>query len=249
MVDDISELRRTRAELEQTRDRMQALSRRFLHVQESERRALSRELHDEIGQALSVAKINLQSLERFPNPDAVAPTIADTVRILDTAIERVRSLSRELRPPLLDELGLVAALHWLADAHARRTGTVVEFRSAEPDARFDSATEIACFRIVQEALHNVEKHAGARGATLNLDVQNDELHVIVSDDGVSFDVSDARRRATHGATLGLLSMEERAILVGGRVEWHSEPACGTEVRAWFPLRRDANGGRMAVDIG
>ena len=242
MVEDITERKRSEAMLRQSNDRLRSLSGRLLDIQETERRQLARELHDEIGQALTAAKINLQSLQRYPDPTAVAPRLADSVRIVERALQQVRSLSLSLRPPLLDDLGLAAALRWLVDERAHRTGTRVEFLDGVSESRFDAATEIACFRIAQEALNNVGKHSGARNVAVHLQVQHEALHLRVLDDGAGFDVATARQRAAGGASLGLLGMEERATLAGGGIEWHSVPGRSTEVHAWFPLHITSDAG-------
>jgi signal transduction histidine kinase len=164
------------------------------------------------------------------------------VRIVERALQQVRSLSLSLRPPLLDDLGLAAALRWLVDERAHRTGTRVEFLDGVSESRFDAATEIACFRIAQEALNNIDKHSGARNVSVNLQVQLEALHLRVLDDGAGFVVAAARGRAERGASLGLLGMEERATLAGGGIEWHSVPGRSTEVHAWFPLHITSDAG-------
>jgi signal transduction histidine kinase len=136
---------------------------------------------------------------------------------------------------MLDDLGLASALRWLTDQHVHRTGLHVEVRSSAVDARFDAAVETACFRVAQEALNNVVRHAGARHVTVELALYEQQLHLRVSDDGSGFDVPAARRRAAQGASLGLLAMKERATLTGGNIEWRSTPGEGTEVHAWFLL--------------
>jgi len=192
-------------------------------------------LHDEIGQALTATKINLQSLQRYPEPATIAARLGESVGIVERALGQVRSLSLELRPPLLDDLGLAAALRWLTDQHTRRTDLRVEFRSSSVDARFDAAAETACFRVAQEALNNICRYAGARHVAVELQVRDGGLHLLVSDDGAGFDVPAARLRAAQGASLGLLGMEERATLAGGGIEWRSTPGRGSEVHAWFLL--------------
>ena len=111
----------------------------------------------------------------------------------------------------------------------------MEVRSSAADARFDPAVETACFRVAQEAITNVVRHAGARQVTIELQALEDILHLRLIDDGTGFDVPAARRRASKGASLGLLGMEERVLLAGGGIEWRSAPGQGAEVHAWFPL--------------
>jgi PAS domain S-box-containing protein len=235
MAGDITEGKLAIEALEQSNERLKRLSARLLGIRETERRQLARELHDEIGQTLSAVKINLQSIERFPDPAALAPRLADSVRIVERALHQVRSLSLLLHPPLLDDMGLTAALQWLVDESGRRTGVLTELHASISESRFDPTIEIACFRIVQEALNNVEKHAGAQSATVELHVEGGNLQVTVSDDGNGFDVPDARRHAAEGQSLGILSMEERATLAGGGIEWESVPGDRTTVRVWFPV--------------
>ena len=221
--------------LEEKNMRLQSLSRRLLNIQETERRSLARELHDEIGQALTATKINLQALERFPDPATLASRLRDANSIVERALEQVRSLSLELRPPLLDDLGLPAALRWLLDQHARRSGLQVQFVSDPFEGRPGAEVETACFRIAQQGLMNVVKHAGARTVRVELRRVGDALHLHVRDDGAGFDVLAARARAMRGESLGLLSMEERAALAGGGIEWTPAPGRGTDVHAWFAL--------------
>ena len=215
--------------------RLRALSGRLLDAQESTRRAVARELHDEIGQALTAAKITLQALERFPDPGTLADRLRGATHVVDRALNQVRSLSLELRPPLLDDLGLVPALRWLIDQAAQPAGLVVGFVSEGFAARLALAVETVCFRVAQEALNNVVKHSGARSVLLSVQVVQATLHLRVRDNGVGFDPVAARRRALRGGSLGLLSMEERATLAGGGIEWISAPERGTDVHAWFPL--------------
>lgn len=235
-VVDVTELKRTGEDLQQVNERLRNLSSRLLEIQETERRQIARELHDEIGQALTATRISLQSLERHPEPSTMSGRLAELVDVVDRALGQVRSLSLLLRPPLLDDLGLAPALRWLTDQHARRAGLLVEFRGGEVDTRYDPAVETACFRVAQEALNNIARHAGARHVAVELQTQADALHLRVLDDGTGFDVPAASRRAAQGASLGLLSMKERATLAGGGIEWRSIPGEGTEVHAWFAHR-------------
>ena len=240
---DITATKRTRDALEYARTRLQSLSRRLLTIRETERRSLARELHDEIGQALTATKINLQALERVPDPAMFALRLRDAISIVDRALEQVRSLSLELRPPLLDDLGLPAALRWLLDQHARRSGLRVQFVGDPVEDRFTPEVEIACFRIAQQSLTNVVKHAGARAVTVELRRAGDALHLHVRDDGAGFDVPAAYAQAMHGGSLGLPSMEERAALAGGGIEWRSTPGQGTHVHAWFALHEPTDTNR------
>lgn len=233
---EITALKQQQADIASTSTRLQQLSRRLLNVQETERRNLARELHDEIGQVLTVAKIHLQSVALLPEASRIAGRIKEPVALLDRLLAQVRSLSLDLRPPLLDDLGLVPALHWLLQqAEVRATAPRVHL-ATDPDlVRFDPTLETACFRIAQEALTNALRHARAQSVHLMLGVQDGTLRLRVRDDGVGFDAASARSRAERGGSLGLLGMHERALLAGGSLTLLSAPGRGTEVEAVFPL--------------
>ena len=240
-ISDITERQRTQLalerlnrELEQSRERLRALSRRLLEVQEEERGRLARDLHDDIGQALTALKIQLESLPR----SAEAPLPGRIDECIDTTrhtIERVRQLSLSLRPSQLDDLGLVAALRSHVDRQARVAGIAAHFDALEAPAEIGADTETACFRVAQEAINNVLRHAHARNLWLHLSTSNGALALSVRDDGSGFDVDSVRRRADAGASLGLTGMEERVALLGGSFELRSLPGHGTAMLATFPL--------------
>lgn len=213
------------------RARLKALSGRLLTAQEEERRRLAVELHDELGQVLTAVKINLQSVEQ-KRTTRRSGSLRDAIASVDQAMERVRGLALDLHPSVLDDLGLPAALRWYTDRFARDTGVVVRF-SADAAHRLDPALETACFRVVQEALTNIMRHARARQVWIHLHVGTRGAEVNVRDDGVGFDVAAARERAT-GVSLGLLGMEERVSSFGGELEVRSAPGEGTEIVARFP---------------
>jgi PAS domain S-box-containing protein len=217
------------------RERLQTLSRRLMEVQEVERRHIARELHDEIGQALTVMKINLQAVQRLLDTPALAPYLEESIRTVDRTLQQVRNLSLDLRPSLLDDLGLVPALRWYVDRQAQQAEFSAQFAADPLEKRLPPDLEIVCFRIVQEALTNVTRHAQARQVGVELRQRGDELQLVVRDDGVGFDVQTTLNRAAHGASMGLLGMEERALPLGGQVEIKSAPGRGTEIRARFPL--------------
>ncbi len=234
IIRDITERKRAEENLAAVNAQLQQLSSRLLETQETERRTLARELHDELGQTLSAVKINLQTLERFPD-QATPKELGDCAAMVDRALQSTRSLSLNLRPPLLDDLGLLPALRWLADQTGQRTGLRISLASDLPPERLAQATESACFRIVQESLSNVVRHAQAREVGIVISTDAHWLHARVRDDGRGFDSAAARRSAWSGASIGLLSMEERATLAGGGIEWQSGKDEGTEVHAWLPI--------------
>jgi PAS domain S-box-containing protein len=231
---DITERRRAEEELKASRGRLLALSRRLIEVQEAERRHIARELHDEIGQELTALKINLQAAHRPGDGAELASRLEDSMSIVERAIQQVRDMALALRPSLLDDLGLVAALRWLVDHQAQRSGFEARLEAGPARISVSPDVEIGCYRVVQEALNNVARHAQAHNIRVEVALHEGELRLLIQDDGVGFDVKAARERASHGASMGLLTMSERARLLGGRLEMKSAPGQGTEIRAVFP---------------
>jgi two-component system sensor histidine kinase UhpB len=231
-INDITERLRTQQtlenlnrELEVSHERLRALSRRLFEVQEEERRRLARDLHDDVGQALTALKIQLESRGR----------IEDCVDTVQHTLERVRQLSLSLRPPQLDDLGLAAALRSHLDRQARVAGLQAHFEADDAPQHVAPDTETACFRVAQEAINNVLRHARARNLWLRLFATSGRLALSVRDDGHGFDLETVRSRAARGASLGLVGMEERMALAGGAFELRSAPGQGTVLLATFPL--------------
>lgn len=211
--------------------------RRLIEVQEEERQRIARELHDQIGQVLTAVRINLHAIQDVCNTPEATAYIDDNISVIDEALRQVRDLSVDLRPPLLDDIGLGMALRWYAERQLKRTGTRAEVVIELPDQneRFSRDLETACFRIAQEALTNVVRHARAKRVLLLLQKQRRELTLLIADDGVGFDVIALRATAPRSATLGLVGMQERAHAAGGSIDITSERSKGTQVRARFML--------------
>ena len=231
---DITQRKRAAEELERANYQLRFLSRRLFEIQEEERRHLARELHDEIGQTLTAAKINLKIIA----PDAparISGRLDDSIQLLDRLLRQVRELSLDLRPPLLDELGLVPTLRWLVDQQAQRAGLRVTFTANVDGLEINPDIQTACFRVAQEAITNVVRHSGGGNVAVELQGEAERLTLRVSDDGAGFDPAVIQQRTTQDFTLGLVSMKERALLLGGGFEVQSVPGQGTEIRAWFPL--------------
>ena len=168
--------------------------------------------------------------------NALGPHLEESIAVIDQTIRQVRNLSLDLRPSLLDDLGLVPALRWYVDRQAQRSGLNLQLIAEPLQTKPPPEVETACFRVVQDALTNAMNHARAQRVRIELRQQEAELHVVVHDDGIGFDVAQQHARATRGESMGLLSMEERAALLGGRLEIISTHARGTEVHACFPLK-------------
>ncbi|HEX2059754.1 MAG TPA: sensor histidine kinase [Thermoanaerobaculia bacterium] len=148
----------------------------------------------------------------------------------------MRDVALDLRPSMLDDLGLEAALRWYAERFARQSGIAVHL-AADFLPPIDAGHATVCFRVVQEALTNIARHANARNVWLDAHASSDTLQLTVRDDGVGFDVAAARRRALHGESLGILGMEERVAHVGGTLRWTSARGSGTTVLVRIPLPR------------
>lgn len=217
------------------RRRLQMLSQELLEVQESERRHISRELHDEIGQALTAVKVNLQAARRALPSEEILAQLDESIDVVERTLEQVRDLSLDLRPSLLDDLGVVAALRWYIDRQAQRAGFEAQFTADLPELRLPSELETTCFRVVQEALTNIIRHANASHVKVELRERDQTLELFIRDDGIGFDVDAVMERAAGDLSLGLLGMQERVQLVSGQFEIVSDPAKGTEIRAVFPL--------------
>ncbi len=223
-------------QVQSARGRLQQLSRQLLTAQEAERRRLARELHDEIGQALTALKMNLFAIRRTPDSASTPTRLEESLAVIEETLQKVRNLSLDLRPSLLDDLGLVSALRWHLDQQARRVGFAVQLVAEEPFAvKASPEIETACFRVVQEALTNIARHAQARNVRVEIRQKGPDLLLCVEDDGVGFDVPAARERAIRGASLGLLGMQERVTLLNGEFSMESAAGAGTRIQARFPL--------------
>lgn len=224
---------RTR-ELQASQLRLEDLSRNPIAAQENERSHIARELHDELGQILTALKMNLRRIQR-PGATNANSILEDNVTMIDTAIERVRNLALNLRPPQLDELGVVAALHWLIKQQARVSGFKGDLTVSPPDLQVRPELEIVCFRIAQEAVTNAVRHAAPTIIEVELRQDAQQLHLIIRDNGSGFHAVDARRISADIGRFGLLSMRKRALLVGGTFEIPSNKGTRTTVDARFPV--------------
>ena len=222
-------------DVQEAHKRLQVLSHRLIDAQEAERQRLARELHDQIGQALTAVQISLHSLQSSSG-GSFSSLLEESLAVIDDALQQVHDLSLDLRPSLLDDLGLVAALRWYVDRLAIRSGWVKCFSADALETRLAAEIETVCFRIAQEALTNVLRHALARTVSVQVKRTDSRLQLLVQDDGVGFDVRAAMSRTGLKASLGLHGMQERAATVDGLVEIRSQLDSGTEVLASFPLK-------------
>lgn len=206
------------------------LSGRLMEVQEAERRNLARELHDEIGQVLTGLKLTLEMGTRFP--DEAGKSLEQAQLLVNDLMARARKLSLALRPAMLDDLGLLPTLLWHIEHYQTQTRVQVEFKHSGLEARrFSSQVETAAYRIVQEALTNVARHAETNEATVRVWTQGENLLIQVEDSGKGF---DANVTSSASETSGLAGMRERAVLLGGSLSVESNPGGGTRLTAEMP---------------
>lgn len=224
-------IERKRAEEEHQKllqQRVRALS--VIEAQENERRRISRELHDGLGQLLSAAKLNLGMIDL---PESVDDKSREILKQIDTiiskAIVEARRIAHDLRPTTLDDFGLVPALRILCQEFSKITGIKVKFQVSPTLERIDPKMEIAIYRIIQESFNNISKYAEATEVSLDLFRTDDRVFVKVKDNGKGFDPFAMQRTRKAGGGFGLINMKERAELVGGKVEIDSQPGGGTEV--------------------
>jgi two-component system sensor histidine kinase UhpB len=234
---DVTDGKRAQSELAEKREQLQSLSRRLITTQEAERRALARELHDDFGQLLTAIRLALEAARRETS-GAGRQQLGDGIALVDQAIDRVRSLATDLRPPILDDLGLVAALRGLLRRQFQHARFEVRLKVKSLEGRLPTATETCAFRLVQEALTNVARHADARHVEVEVSAAEGDLGIVVRDDGRGFDASPARQLAPERLSLGLLSMRERVALAGGHLDVRSVVGEGTTIEAHLPILRE-----------
>jgi PAS domain S-box-containing protein len=230
---DVTEQRHSESALRQAAQDLHALTRRLVQVEEAERRRIAGELHDRVGQSLSALNINLDIVLKDPTlAPAAKKRLEDSLTLVDGTLQSIENVMADLRPPLLDEYGLAAALGWHADELSRRTGLDIIVQDAAPESVKKLRTEaaLALYRIAQEALNNVVKHARAKNVHIDISAKENEVVLVVGDDGEGFDPAAARR-----GRWGMTTMRERADTVGGRLDVESAPGEGTRLIVEVPI--------------
>jgi two-component system sensor histidine kinase UhpB len=223
---DITEQKQTEHALRTSAEQLTALSRRLVEVQEAERRQLSRELHDRVGQNLTALSINLDILRTGLSGDECAEhrlRLSDSTALLESTVDTIEDVMAELRPPMLDDYGLLPALHWYARDFSKRTGIEVDVDGKDVE-RPAPELEITLFRIAQEALNNVAKHARAKWVQIELDHVNGHSVMTVTDNGIGIDGAHRERTG-----LGMVTMRERTQAVGGIFRVRRGPGGGTQI--------------------
>jgi signal transduction histidine kinase len=225
------------------RARLRDVAARALGAAEEERKRIARELHDETAQMLAALLIRIRVVRNRRDPEAVEALLDDMREGVSHALEGVRRFARGLRPPALDELGLVPAIEALARSLEEVGGIAVTVHADDPAGQLMPDAELATYRIVQEALSNVVRHAHASRAGVRIAREPGRVVVTVEDDGRGFD--PARALSTDGGGLGLFGMRERAGYIGGQVEVTSAPGRGTTVTAEIPVTTETSVGEVS----
>lgn len=228
---DVTERVRAEEALQQSAERLRALTAQLAEVAEAEQQRLARELHDQVGQRLTALGINLNIIRtQMPEEtkDTIRARIDDSLSLVEQTAERIRDVMVNLRPPVLDDYGLVATLHWYAQQFIRRTGITIAVEGEEPVPRLAPCVESALFRITQEALTNAAKHAQATRVIVTVQVVGEILRLVITDDGVGF-APTGPTGPGESRSWGLLTMTERAEAVNGRCRIVSAPGQGTQV--------------------
>jgi len=235
VITDITERARESRELEHSRRNLRRLSASLVQAREDERRRIARELHDELGQRLTALKMELSSLGGGA-PDAPrAGRIEAMLEMVDDTVASVRRIATELRPLMLDDLGLNAAIEWLAEGWGQRMGIKTTLKLGAADPAINDAAGIALYRMTQEALTNVARHAHATEVEIEIGETDRELLLTVQDNGVGFDAASMFREGSHG----LLGIRERALMLGGELEIGNAPGGGGRITVRLPLHPSA----------
>ncbi len=228
---DVTESRRQMQEQKQHRQELRRLATSVVEAREEERRRIARELHDELGQRLTALKMEIATLRHRGSGGAEAERIAGMLEMVDSSVSALRRIAADLRPLILDDLGLNAAIEWLARDASRRLGIKVTVHLGHEDPPLAPGADIALYRMVQEALTNVGRHACATEVQVGLDQAGGELVLTVRDNGTGFRDQALRQEGRYG----LLGMRERALALGGRLAIDCPPGGGSRIVVHLPL--------------
>jgi PAS domain S-box-containing protein len=229
------ELRVSRENLKRSYEDVRRLASNIENIREEEKIKIAREIHDELGQQLTGLKMDISWLARRldPGDTSIQSKLKEILQLLDETVKSVRRIASELRPGLLDDLGLIAAIEWQGQEFEKRSGISVSFTFSGSDEAINSRVSTGLFRIFQESLTNVARHARAKQILVTLNVNAHEANLQISDDGVGFDAQEVENKKT----LGLLGMNERTMMMGGKYTIASEPGKGTQVMVVVPMSR------------
>jgi len=217
---------------------LQKLSAQLVNAQEAERRRISYELHDEIGQTLTAINFNLAKIQKALPPELdpiISERLAEAVLLTGQTLEQTRELSLDLRPSMLDDLGLVPTLRWYVNRYAKRFDLEVEFEALDLEDRLPAQMETVLYRVAQEALTNIARHAQANRVSLHLERQESAVRTVIEDNGRGFEVENLASREAAVGGVGLLGIRERVVSLGGRFNIESHPGQGTRLTIEIPV--------------
>ncbi len=224
----------------QQKEQLRRLNLELTRIQENERRQLAQELHDEMGQTLTAITMDLITVRQLlpsETPPLAQERLAEALELTERTLEQIRELSLNLRPPMLDDLGLIPTLRWYINRYARRVQVETVLEAEGMEDRLPADLETTIYRVLQEALTNVARHAQAGRVWVRLERQADRILAQVADDGRGFDVQSVLAADNGAQGMGLVGMQERVSLAGGTLQIESEPGKGTVVRFTLPLPR------------
>jgi PAS domain S-box-containing protein len=232
----ISERKKAEQEIKLLNDQLRSLSNHLDNIREDERSSIAREIHDELGQQLTVFKINLAWLKSLPTEEEAERENLTTemLALTESMIHSIRRIAHDLRPPALEDLGLAEALRIYSEEFELRTGIPIHFFTELDMLELSADTSKALYRIYQESLTNVARYADATQVEASLDLEDDHIILSISDNGVGFNTDEL----IHKKTLGIIGMRERAVMIGGKFVIHSQPNRGTTVSVKLPLYSD-----------
>lgn len=230
---DISDRKKAEKELSDSYEAIRKLTSHLQNVREEDRAHIAREIHDELGQQLTVLKMDVSWINKkiATTDETIKEKMKDLLAMLDQTVRTVRRISSELRPSLLDDLGLIAAMEWQLQEFKKRSDIKTSFTAPENEIKLPDMVKTGLFRIFQESLTNVVRHSNAKKMVISLEYKNNDFILSIADDGKGFDkdkIADKR-------TLGILGMKERTSMIGGKYEITSEPGKGTVVVVTVPL--------------
>jgi PAS domain S-box-containing protein len=231
---DVTERKEAEIRLEESSKQLRELSRHLQQVREEERTKIAREIHDELGQQLTGLKMDIAWLMKktgMHDPD-IKNKFADTLSLVDKTVRSIRRIATELRPSVIDDLGLNASLEWQVAEFGKRMDSEIEYENSFDDTNMNPDISIGLFRILQESLTNIAKHSGAKKIKINIGQINDAVQLTVEDDGVGFDTKAKKDQLT----FGLIGIRERTSMLHGECTVFSEPATGTKIEVIIPLK-------------
>jgi PAS domain S-box-containing protein len=233
VIRDLSQRIKAEKDLDESYKAIRKLTSHIQNVREEERTNIAREIHDELGQQLTVMKMDVSWINKklVTDDEIIKEKVKGMLTMLDETVKSVRRISSELRPSLLDDLGLTAAMEWQLFEIKKRSGIKINFNAPEKEMKLPDLIKTGLFRIFQESLTNVIRHAGAKSVKVNLEQKDHQLTLSIEDDGKGFDkgkIADKR-------TLGILGMKERTSMIGGTYEINSIPGKGTVVEVIIPM--------------